>query len=84
MGIPFGIQGTTSDPKFMPDVKGLATGFLQNALSGKGNSKQPNPVDNVMGLLTRRSHRTGSGFRTSLNPQLLRFLYLLLRIFILI
>ena len=54
MGIPFGIQGTTSDPKFTPDVKGLATGFLQNALSGKGNSKQPNPVDNVMGLFKKK------------------------------
>ncbi len=54
MGIPFGVQGTTSDPKFTPDVKGLATGFLQNALSGKGNSKQPNPVDNVMGLFKKK------------------------------
>jgi AsmA protein len=54
MGIPFGVQGTTSDPKFTPDVKGLATGFLQNALGGKGNSKQPNPVDNVMGLFKKK------------------------------
>ena len=38
-GIPFAIQGTTSDPKFLPDVKGMAgsaaTGALKNAVSGK-------------------------------------------------
>jgi len=38
-GIPFSIQGTASDPKFLPDVKGMAgsaaTGALQNAVSGK-------------------------------------------------
>src|SRR6266536_967641 len=31
--VPFTIQGTTSDPKFLPDVKGMATGLLQGALS---------------------------------------------------
>ncbi len=38
-GIPFLIQGTTSDPKFLPDVKGMAgsaaTEALQKAVSGK-------------------------------------------------
>lgn len=33
------IQGTTADPKFLPDVKGMAgsaaTAALQNAVSGK-------------------------------------------------
>lgn len=54
MGIPFGVQGTTSDPKFTPDVKGLATGLLQNALGGKGNANQQNPVSNVMGLFKKK------------------------------
>jgi len=27
-GIPFFIQGTTSDPKFVPDVKGMLRGQL--------------------------------------------------------
>jgi hypothetical protein len=27
-GIPFFIQGTASDPKFVPDVKGMVTGRL--------------------------------------------------------
>lgn len=35
VGIPFFIRGTTSDPKFVPDVKGAATGLLDSALSGK-------------------------------------------------
>lgn len=55
MGIPFGITGTTSDPKFTPDVKGLATGFLQNALSGQNNKQnQNNPINNVMGLFKKK------------------------------
>jgi AsmA protein len=55
MGIPFAIEGTTSDPKFVPDVKGLATGFLQNALQGnKGNTNQQNPINNVMGLFKKK------------------------------
>jgi hypothetical protein len=39
LGIPFGVQGTTSDPKFVPDVKGLATGLLKNL--GKNPGKSP-------------------------------------------
>lgn len=54
LGVPFGITGTTSDPKFTPDVKGLATGLLQNALQGKGNANQQNPINNVMGLFKKK------------------------------
>lgn len=32
--IPFFIQGTTSDPKFMPDVEGMATGQLKGLVGG--------------------------------------------------
>jgi AsmA protein len=55
--IPFFIQGTTSDPKFVPDVKGMAGGFLKNALGG--NSNQPNnnnPVNGVLGLFKKKPH----------------------------
>jgi AsmA protein len=55
--VPFGVTGTTSDPKFQPDVKGIATGFLQNALSGQGQGKggqQQDPVSNVMGLFKKK------------------------------
>ena len=55
MAIPFAIQGTTSDPKFVPDVKGLATGLLQNALQGnKGNANQQSPINNVLGLFKKK------------------------------
>ena len=53
--IPFFIQGTTSDPKFVPDVKGMAGGLLQNALGGKGNNpSQQNPLSGVMGLFKKK------------------------------
>ena len=59
MGVPFGVTGTTSDPKFTPDVKGLATGLVQGLLSGqqgqgKNGQQQQNPVDSVMGLFKKK------------------------------
>jgi AsmA protein len=57
MGVPFGIGGTTSDPKFTPDVKGIATGLLQGYLNnqGKGNNQQQqNPINNVVGLFGKK------------------------------
>jgi len=50
MGIPFAIQGTTSDPKFVPDVKGMATGLLKGALGGKQN-----PVGGLSGLFKKKN-----------------------------
>jgi len=47
MGIPFSIEGTTSDPKFVPDVKGMATGLLKGMLGGKNNSNQQNPLSGL-------------------------------------
>jgi AsmA protein len=57
MGIPFGVQGTTSDPKFTPDVKGIATGLMEGFLNGQGNKnqqQQQNPVNSVMGLFKKK------------------------------
>ena len=51
MGIPFGVSGTSSDPKFVPDVKGIATGLLKGL--SQGNTQQ-NPVNNVMGLFNKK------------------------------
>ncbi len=31
-GIPFAIEGTTSNPHFIPDMKGVAGGIAQGAL----------------------------------------------------
>jgi AsmA protein len=52
MGIPFTVAGTTSDPKFSPDMKGMATGLLKG-FAGKGNGNQ-NPASNVMGLFKKK------------------------------
>ena len=57
MSVPFGIAGTTSNPKFTPDVRGIATGLLQNALKGQGQgnaNQQQNPINSVMGLFNKK------------------------------
>jgi AsmA protein len=55
--IPFFIQGTTSDPKFVPDVKGMVgsqmKGGLGGALEGLTGGKTPSgnsPADALSGL----------------------------------
>jgi AsmA protein len=52
--IPFFIQGTTSDPKFVPDVKGMVNSELQNTLGGAlggvtGGKNSSNPASDVLG-----------------------------------
>jgi len=54
MGIPFGVTGTTSDPKFTPDIKGMASGLLQGFTKGNSNQNQQNPVNSVMGLFKKK------------------------------
>jgi hypothetical protein len=59
MGVPFGVTGTASDPKFTPDVKGIAGSLLQNALSGnvpgsQSGQQQQNPINSVMGLFKKK------------------------------
>jgi AsmA protein len=49
--IPFTIQGTTSDPKFLPDVKGMATGLAQTALGGAKAPK--NALGGLGGMLKK-------------------------------
>ena len=39
-GVPFGIEGTTSDPKFVPDVKAIAGKAISNKV---GETKLSNP-----------------------------------------
>jgi AsmA protein len=51
--IPFGVTGTTSDPKFTPDVKGIATGLLNSYTKGTGTNQQ-NPINSVMGLFNKK------------------------------
>ena len=51
--IPFLVQGTTSSPKFIPDVKGMAGGLLNNALSGNKGG-QSNPLGGLSGMLNKK------------------------------
>ncbi len=54
-GIPFMIQGTTSNPHFVPDVAGLAAGAVQSAISGQlGGKQQSNPVNALTGLFGKK------------------------------
>jgi AsmA protein len=52
--VPFMIQGTTADPKFVPDVGGLAAGMMRSQLGCAGSAvtglKNQNPVNAVSGL----------------------------------
>lgn len=53
-GIPFSIQGTTSDPKFVPDVKGLAGSAVQQAITGKTGIDTKNPAGALEGLFKKK------------------------------
>lgn len=57
-GVPFMIQGTTSDPKFVPDVQGMAGSAIQQAISGQlGGAKGSNPASGVLGgLFGKKKH----------------------------
>jgi AsmA protein len=56
-GIPFFIQGTTSDPKFVPDVQGMVGSQLKSRL-GLDNSKgQTSPVNALTGLFGKKKKK---------------------------
>jgi AsmA protein len=53
--VPFMIEGTTSDPKFVPDVKGMAGSAVQQAISGKlGGANAANPASSLGGLFGKK------------------------------
>jgi AsmA protein len=53
--IPFLIQGTTADPKFVPDMKGMAGSVVNGALGGaKSGAKAP--LSAASGLLGKAPH----------------------------
>jgi len=51
--IPFAIEGTTSDPKFIPDVTGVATSLAKNQLGNitKGQVAPTKAAKGLGGLL---------------------------------
>lgn len=50
--IPFFIQGTTSDPKFVPDVQGMVGGRLKNQLPA--GSPAGSAIDSLTGLFGKK------------------------------
>jgi hypothetical protein len=62
-GIPFGITGTSSSPKFTPDVKGIAGGLLQGYLANQGTGanqqqqQQQDPIKSVSGLFGKKKQQ---------------------------
>jgi AsmA protein len=53
-GLPFMIEGTTSDPKFVPDVKGIAGSAIQQAIGGKTGLDTKNPASALQGLFKKK------------------------------
>ena len=49
IGVPFSVEGTTADPKFVPDVKGMAEGMLKGL---GGASEKPA----MMGLFKKKPY----------------------------
>ena len=63
--VPFQIRGTMSDPKFVPDVGGLAAGLVKSQLGCLGNAtsglgpatKAANVVNGITGLFGKKKTR---------------------------
>jgi AsmA protein len=49
--IPFMIEGTTADPKFVPDLKGMATGLVKGVAGKNGLAA---PVSGVSGMFKKK------------------------------
>jgi AsmA protein len=67
LSVPFQVKGTTADPKFVPDLGGLAADMFKSqlgCLGGSGSaagansqanpSANPNPVDAITGLFKKK------------------------------
>jgi AsmA protein len=53
-GIPFSIQGTAANPKFVPDVKAMAGSAVQDAISGALGAEGASVTKGLGGLLKKR------------------------------
>jgi AsmA protein len=53
-GIPFAIEGTTSNPHFVPDMKGMAGGIAQGAMGDMKGVTKANPASAISGLLGKK------------------------------
>lgn len=52
--VPFMIQGTTSNPTFVPDVKGIVGGQLQGILGSQTGDQSSNPLSGLTGLFGKK------------------------------
>lgn len=53
--IPFIIQGTTSNPSFVPDVGSMATSAIKGAIAGQtGGNTSSNPISGITGLFGKK------------------------------
>jgi AsmA protein len=53
-GIPFAIEGTTSNPHFIPDIKGVAGGIAQGALGDAKAATKGNPANAIGSLFGKK------------------------------
>ena len=53
-GIPFAIEGTTSNPHFIPDMAGVAGGIAKGALGDVKDVTKANPANAISGLLGKK------------------------------
>jgi AsmA protein len=54
-GVPFAIEGTIADPKFVPDVKGMAGSAVQQAIAGKvSGGKAASPTSSLGGVFGKK------------------------------
>ena len=56
-GLPFLIQGTTSNPTFMPDVKGMVGARLKGLGAVPGATGGKSPVDALTGLFGKKKQK---------------------------
>ncbi len=52
--VPFSIQGTSAEPKFIPDVKGLAKGIVQERLKQTTPDDAVNAATGIINLFKRK------------------------------
>ena len=61
MSVPFSIRGTTSDPSFIPDVKGTAGNLIQSVTGKDVQSRQSQPAqilgDTLKSLLGKKKKK---------------------------
>jgi AsmA protein len=53
-GIPFAIEGTTSNPHFIPDMKGVAGGIAPGELGDEMAATKGKPANAISGLLGKK------------------------------